>query len=103
MISAWYSVGHSAYDACPASGNTICLATGNADVRALCISSDMTVSFPPIGGKDTVISDEMHNALTSAFPVAKQIVFPDAGHASYAECPTEYHAEIIKFVSKTKQ
>ncbi len=56
-----------------------------------------------LGGKDTVISDEMHNALTSAFPVAKQIVFPDAGHASYAEFPAKYHAEIIKFVNKTKQ
>lgn len=54
------------------------------------------------GGKDTVISDEMHNALTSAFPVAEQIVFPDAGHASYAECPEIYHAEIIKFVNKTE-
>ena len=54
------------------------------------------------GGKDTVISDEMHNALTSAFPVAEQIVFPDAGHASYAECPEKYHAEIIKFANKTE-
>ena len=53
------------------------------------------------GGKDTVISDEMHKALTSAFPVAEQIVFPDAGHASYAECPEEYHAEIITFANKT--
>jgi pimeloyl-ACP methyl ester carboxylesterase len=55
------------------------------------------------GGKDTVISGEMHNALTSAFPVAEQIVFPDAGHASYAECPAKYHAEIIKFVDKTEK
>ena len=53
------------------------------------------------GGKDTVISHEMHNALTSAFPVAEQIVF-NAGHASYAECPETYHAEIIKFVNKTE-
>ena len=53
------------------------------------------------GGKDTVISDEMHKALTSAFPVAEQIVFPDAGHASYAECPAKYHAAIMKFINKT--
>ena len=53
------------------------------------------------GGKDTVVSDEMHNALTSEFPAAEKIVFPDAGHASYAECPEKYHAEIIKFANKT--
>ena len=55
------------------------------------------------GGKDTVISDEMHNALTSAFPVAEQIVFPAAGHASYAECPEKYHSEIRKFIAKTER
>jgi pimeloyl-ACP methyl ester carboxylesterase len=44
----------------------------------------------------------MHNALTSAFPVAEQVVYPEAGHASYAEYPEKYHAEIIKFANKTE-
>ena len=52
------------------------------------------------GGKDTVISTDMHAALTAAFPAAKQIVFSDTGHASYAECPEQYHAEIINFIEK---
>ena len=53
------------------------------------------------GGKDTVISTDMHIALTTTFPAAKQIVFQNAGHASYAECPEQYHTEIINFVDNT--
>ncbi|MDA9930400.1 alpha/beta hydrolase [Alphaproteobacteria bacterium] len=53
------------------------------------------------GGKDTVISTDMHAALTTAFPAAKQIIFPNAGHASYAECPEQYHTEVKNFVDKT--
>ena len=53
------------------------------------------------GGKDTVISPEMHDALIKAFPSAEQVVFPNAGHASYAECPEQYHAEIRKFADRT--
>jgi pimeloyl-ACP methyl ester carboxylesterase len=55
------------------------------------------------GGKDTVISTDMHAALTAAFPAAKQIVFSNAGHASYAECPEQYHAEIINFIKETSK
>lgn len=55
------------------------------------------------GGKDTVISTDMHAALTAAFPAAKQIVFSNAGHASYAECPEKYHTEIINFIKKTNK
>jgi pimeloyl-ACP methyl ester carboxylesterase len=55
------------------------------------------------GGKDTVISTDMHAALVAAFPAANQIVFSNAGHASYAECPEQYHSEIINFIKKTNK
>ena len=36
------------------------------------------------GAKDTVISTEMHASLIAALPGATEVVFPKAGHASYA-------------------
>ena len=40
-----------------------------------------------MGGKDKIISPDMHDALITALPEAEQVVFPEAGHASYVECP----------------
>lgn len=58
------------------------------------------VSVPVLilsGGKDRIISRDMHGALVAAFPTAQQIVFPDAGHASYAEFPRHFNAQIKEF------
>ena len=49
------------------------------------------------GGKDEIISRDMHDALVAAFPKARQVVFPDAGHASYAEFPRHFNAQIKEF------
>ena len=49
------------------------------------------------GGKDRIISRDMHDALVAAFPRAQQVVFPDAGHASYAEFPRHFNAQIKEF------
>ena len=49
------------------------------------------------GGKDTVISPDMHGALVSTFPKAKQVVFPKTGHASYVECPDLFNEQIRQF------
>ncbi|MGV6890306.1 alpha/beta fold hydrolase [Rhodophyticola sp. SM2404] len=54
------------------------------------------------GGKDTVISPDMHAALVSAFPKAKQVVFPKAGHASYVECPDLFNEQIRQFANRCK-
>ena len=58
------------------------------------------VSLPVLilsGGKDEIISRDMHDALVAAFPAAQQVVFPDAGHASYAEFPRHFNAQIKEF------
>jgi pimeloyl-ACP methyl ester carboxylesterase len=54
------------------------------------------------GGSDTVISPDMHAALVSAFPKAKQVVFPKTGHASYAECPDLFNEQIRQFANQCK-
>ena len=56
------------------------------------------VSFPVLilsGEKDTVISNEMHADLTAALPEAQQYVFPNSGHASYAEYPDLFN-QLVK-------
>jgi pimeloyl-ACP methyl ester carboxylesterase len=54
------------------------------------------------GGKDTVISPDMHAALVSAFPKAEQVVFPEMGHASYVECPDIFNEQIRQFARRCK-
>ena len=54
------------------------------------------------GGKDTVISPDMHGALVSTFPKAKQVVFPKTGHASYVECPDLFNEQIRQFAYHCK-
>ena len=52
------------------------------------------------GGKDTVISTEMHASLIAALPRAHKVVFPKAGHASFAEYPDQFNYQVIKFAKK---
>ena len=52
------------------------------------------------GEKDTVISNEMHAALIAALPEAKQYVFPNTGHASYAEYPDLFNEQVKDFAMK---
>ena len=52
------------------------------------------------GAKDTVISTEMRNSLIAALPGAKEVVFPKAGHASYAEYPDQFNHQVTKFAKK---
>jgi pimeloyl-ACP methyl ester carboxylesterase len=54
------------------------------------------------GDKDTVISPDMHGALVSTFPKAKQVVFPKTGHASYVECPDLFNEQIRQFAYHCK-
>jgi hypothetical protein len=42
----------------------------------------------------------MHVALISALPFAKQAMIPKAGHASYAEYPSEVTKHIKEFAMK---
>ena len=51
------------------------------------------------GSKDKVISREMHKELLDEFPEAKEFIFPDSGHASYAEKPTLFNEQIRNFVT----
>ena len=53
------------------------------------------------GGEDTVISAGMHAALINALPTAQQVVFPNAGHASYAEFPDLFNQRIKEFAMHT--
>ncbi len=52
------------------------------------------------GAKDTVISTEMHASLIEALPGASEVVFPKAGHASYAEYPDQFNHQVIEFAKK---
>ena len=47
------------------------------------------------GGKDKIISTEMHNALVNAIPHAEQFIFSEAGHASYVEYPNLFQKHIL--------
>ena len=51
------------------------------------------------GSKDEVISRGMHKELLDEFPEAKEFIFPDSGHASYAEKPTLFNEQIRNFVT----
>ncbi len=76
-------------------GGRMCQETDNARIG-------QRVSVPVLilsGGEDTVISPEMHASLVAAFPKAQQVVFPEAGHASYAECPDLFNGQIKKFAT----
>ena len=58
------------------------------------------------GGKDKIISPDMHDALITALPEAEQVVFPEAGHASYVEYPKLFQKQVevlAKKVWKPKQ
>ena len=52
------------------------------------------------GGRDKVISNDMHKALISALPFAKQETIPKAGHASYAEYPDQFTKHIKQFAMR---
>ena len=52
------------------------------------------------GAKDTVISAEMHASLIAALPGASEVVFPKAGHASYAEYPDQFNHQVTEFAKK---
>ena len=52
------------------------------------------------GGKDTVISTEMYASLIAALPRAHKVVFPKAGHASFAEYPDQFNYQVIEFAKK---
>ena len=52
------------------------------------------------GAKDTVISYEMHSSLIAALPGATEVVFPNAGHASYAEYPDQFNLQVTEFAKK---
>ena len=52
------------------------------------------------GGKDTVISTEMHASLIAALPRAHKVVFPKAGHASFAEYPDQFNYQVTEFAKK---
>ena len=52
------------------------------------------------GAKDTVISTEMHASLIAALPGATEVVFPKAGHASYAEYPDQFICQVTEFAKK---
>jgi pimeloyl-ACP methyl ester carboxylesterase len=52
------------------------------------------------GAKDTVISTEMHASLMAALPGATEVVFPKAGHASYAEYPDQFNQQVTEFAKK---
>jgi pimeloyl-ACP methyl ester carboxylesterase len=52
------------------------------------------------GAKDTVISTEMHASLMAALPGASEVVFPKAGHASYAEYPDQFNQQVTEFAKK---
>jgi pimeloyl-ACP methyl ester carboxylesterase len=70
--------------------------TNNADICS-------QVNIPVIilsGEKDTVISNEMHMDLVAALPEAKQHVFPNTGHASYAEYPDLFNDHVKDFAMK---
>jgi pimeloyl-ACP methyl ester carboxylesterase len=64
------------------------------------------VSVPVLilsGEKDTVISNDMHADLIAALPKAQQYVFPNAGHASYAEYPDLFNEQIKDFALKIQR
>lgn len=52
------------------------------------------------GGKDTVISTEMHASLIAVLPRAHKVVFPKAGHASFAEYPDQFNYQVTEFAKK---
>ena len=52
------------------------------------------------GGKDKIISPDMHDALITALPEAEQVVFPEAGHASYVECPKLFKKQVEVLAKK---
>ena len=52
------------------------------------------------GAKDTVISTEMRNSLIAALPGVNEVVFPEAGHASYAEYPDQFNYQVTEFSKK---
>ena len=54
------------------------------------------------GGKDRVISNGMHADLTAALPEAQQYVFPNSGHASYAEYPQLFNELVKDFALKAQ-
>ena len=80
-------------------GGRMCQETDNTKV-----SHDVNVPVLILsGGKDTVISPEMHALLVAAFPEAQHVEFPEAGHASYAEYPDYFNEQIRDFATKARR
>lgn len=80
-------------------GGRMCQETDNTR-----ISHDVNVPVLILsGGKDTVISPEMHALLVAAFPKAHHVECPEAGHASYAEYPDFFNEQIKEFATKARQ
>ena len=71
-----------------------------ADNVSICSQVDVPVLILS-GGQDKVISKDMHAALISALPFAKQAMIPKAGHASSAEYPEQVTKHIKEFAMKT--
>ena len=80
-------------------GGRMCQETDNAKISHFVNVPVLILS----GGRDTVISPEMHALLVAAFPKAQQVEFPTAGHASYAECPDFFNEQIREFATKARQ
>ena len=77
----------------------MCQETDNTNV-----SHDVNVPVLILsGGKDTVISPEMHALLVAAFPDAQRVEIPKAGHASYAEYPDIFNEQIKEFATKARR
>ena len=69
------------------------------DNRKICSNINIPVLILS-GGQDTVISTEMHASLIAALPGATEVVFPKAGHASYAEYPDQFILQVTEFAKK---
>ena len=68
------------------------------DNTIICTPKSNSAYF--ICAKDTVISSEMHSNLIAALPGATEVVFPNAGHASYAEYPDQFNLQVTEFAKK---
>jgi pimeloyl-ACP methyl ester carboxylesterase len=79
--------------------------TWTADLRKLEALLPKLASIPTLlmwGSKDPAVYVSSLEPLAKYFPNSRKVIFPGVGHLPYEECPEEFHAALISFLTETE-
>ena len=77
--------------------------TWSSDLRELEALLPKLATIPTLliwGEKDPAVYVSSLKPLATHFPNSRTIVFPGVGHLPYEECPEEFNAALIKFLTQ---